>query len=108
MRLKNLNMIIFFQLQSSASSGLSLVFPLLILAFFYFFMIRPGIKKQKEQKTFEEEVKKGDEVVTASGIIGTINKIDDKTYTLELDNKTYIKVVKSAISKEMTEQYKKV
>lgn len=96
---------IFFQLQASGG-GLGLIFPLLILAFFYFFMIRPGIKKQKEQKTFEEEIKKGDEVVTASGIIGQINKIDDKTYTLELDNKSYIRIVKSAVSKEMTEQYK--
>jgi preprotein translocase subunit YajC len=96
---------IFFQLQASGG-GLGLIFPLLILAFFYFFMIRPGIKKQKEQKTFEEEIKKGDEVVTASGIIGTINKIDDKTYTLELDNKSYVRIVKSAVSKEMTEQYK--
>lgn len=97
-------MTILFQLQSSGS-GLSLIFPLLILAFFYFFMIRPGIKKQKEQKSFEEQIKKGDEVVTASGIIGSINKIDEKTYTLELDNKTYVRVVKSAVSKEMTDQY---
>lgn len=105
MRLNLQNMIILFQLQS-AGGGLSLIFPLLILAFFYFFMIRPGIKKQKDQKSFEEQIKKGDEVVTASGIIGMINKIDEKTYTLELDNKTYVRVVKSAISKEMTDQYK--
>ncbi|MGB4959495.1 MAG: preprotein translocase subunit YajC, partial [Saprospiraceae bacterium] len=72
---------------------------------FYFFFIRPQIKKQKEQTAFSGQMKKGDEVVTTSGIIGQINKIDEKTITLELDGKTFIRVVPSAISKEMTDQY---
>ena len=64
------------------------------------------MKKQKEQSKFSSELKKGDEVVTASGIIGQINKIEDNAITLELDSKTFIKVVPSAVSKEMTDQYK--
>ena len=63
--------------------------------------------KQKEQSVFSSELKKGDEIVTASGIIGTINKIEDQVVTLELDSKTFVKVVPSAISKEMTEQFNK-
>jgi len=99
-----MNLIFFLQ---SSGSAMSFVFPALMLAFFYFFFIRPQIKKQKEQSVFSSELKKGDEIVTASGIIGTINKIEDQVVTLELDSKTFIKVVPSAISKEMTEQYAK-
>jgi preprotein translocase subunit YajC len=100
-------MLLSFVLQSSTNSAFSFIFPALMLAFFYFFFIRPQIKKQKEQSAFSSELKKGDEVVTASGIIGHINKIEEQTVTLELDSKTFIKVVPSAISKEMTDQYNK-
>jgi len=99
-------MILSFLLQSSGGGVLGFIFPALMLAFFYFFFIRPQIKKQKEQTAFSAELKKGDEVVTTSGIIGQINKIDDKVITLELDPKTHIRVVSGAISKEMTDQYK--
>lgn len=84
----------------------SFLFPALMLAFFYFFFIRPQMKKQKEQSAFSSSLKKGDEVVTTSGIIGQINKIEDNAITLEVENKMYIKVVPGAISKEMTDQFK--
>lgn len=83
--------------------GLSLIFPLLILAVFYFFMIRPQQQKQKAQTNFANELEKGMEVATASGIIGKINKVDDAFVTLQVDTKTFIKFTRSAISKEMTE-----
>jgi preprotein translocase subunit YajC len=76
-----------------------------MFAIFYFFFIRPQMKKQKEQASFQSEMKKGDEVVTLSGIIGKISKIDDAEITLEIDGKTYIRFLKSAISKEMTESF---
>lgn len=80
--------------------------PLLVaIPIFYLFFIRPQIKKQKEQKTFEESLEKGKEVVTSSGLIGKINKVKDEVINLQLDNKTYVKVLKSSISREMTEQY---
>ncbi|HRO08757.1 MAG TPA: preprotein translocase subunit YajC [Saprospiraceae bacterium] len=95
-----------FILQSSA--GLSgLLFPVLMLAAFYFFFIRPQMKKQKEQNAFSADLKKGDIVVTASGIIGQINKIEGNIITLEIDSKTYVSMFASAVSKEMTEQYNK-
>lgn len=99
-------MIHIFILQSAGGSALSWVFPALMLAFFYFFFIRPQMKKQKDQVAFSTGLKKGDEVVTSSGIIGQINKIEDNVVTLELDSKTYIRVVAAAVSKEMTDQYK--
>lgn len=78
---------------------------LMILVVFYFFMIRPQMTKQKEQTAFADSLEKGKEVVTASGIIGKINKIDGGVITLEVANGTFIRVVKSAISKEMTEAF---
>lgn len=69
--------------------------------------MRPATKKQSEQKSFTDELSKGDEVVTSSGIIARINKIEDNVVHLQVDQKTFIKVVRAAISKEMTEQYRK-
>ncbi len=76
-----------------------------ILVVFYFFMIRPQTKKQKEQASFMDSLQRGTEVVTASGIIGKINKIEDNIVTLEVGTKTYIRMTRSAISKEMTESH---
>lgn len=82
---------------------MNLLFFGLIFVVFYFFLIRPQARKQKEQAKFVEGMQKGDEVVTSSGIIGRINKLEDDVVTLEVGSKIYIRVVKSAISKEMTE-----
>ncbi len=92
-------------LQGSGSSPLtSLIFFGAMILIFWLFLIRPQAKKQKEQRNFVSELQKGDEVVTASGMLGKINKIEDDILTLEVGAKTYIRVTKSAISKEMTEQ----
>ncbi len=80
----------------------NLFFILAIFGVFYFFLIRPQQKKQKEQTNFTDNLEKGMEVVTASGIIGKINKIEDPFVTLQVDTKTFIKFTKNAISKEMT------
>ena len=92
-------------LQASGGAGvINLVFLGAMFLIFWLFLIRPQAKKQKEQKNFSESIEKGDEVVTASGMLGRINKIEDNIVTLEVGNKTYIRVTKGAISKEMTEQ----
>lgn len=81
----------------------SLIFPLLILVVFWMFFIRPQAKKAKEQKKFIEEMGKGDKIVTIAGIHGTINKVnEDGTIQLEVSPGSYIKIEKSAISKEWT------
>ena len=93
-------------LQAGGAGALMQFAPLLmLLVVFYFFMIRPQMTKQKEQTAFADSLEKGKEVVTASGIIGKINKIDGNVITLEVANGTFIRVVKSAISKEMTEAF---
>lgn len=70
---------------------------------FYFLFMRPQQKKAKAQRSFTESLERGKVVITGSGIIGKINKIEDAVVTLQLSDKTFIKVLKSAISKEMTE-----
>lgn len=90
-------------LQSGNAGLYNLIFIGAMIVIFWLFLIRPQQKKQKEQKSFSESLQKGDEVVTSSGIIGKINKIEDQVITLEVSNKTYIRVTRNAISKEMTE-----
>lgn len=95
---------LFLQANPSAGAGMiNFVFIGAMILIFYFFMIRPQSKKQKEQKAFQDNLDKGDEVVTTSGIIGRINKIEDEIITLDIGNKTFIRIIRTAISKEMTE-----
>jgi len=70
----------------------------LIAVVFYFFMIRPQMKKQKDQKKYSEELKKGDKVVTTAGIHGKVYEISDTTFLLEVENGGRIRFNKSAIS----------
>jgi preprotein translocase subunit YajC len=76
-------------------------FPLMMImmiAVFYFILIRPQQKKQKEQDTWLKSLKKGDEVVTSGGVIGRISGLTDNTVTLEVQEKVRIKVLRSSIS----------
>ena len=74
-----------------------------MMAVFWLFIIRPQSKKQKEQSSFISDLEKGDQVVTASGILGKITKIEDEIITLEVSSRVYLRVTKNAISKEMTD-----
>ncbi|MBL7832282.1 MAG: preprotein translocase subunit YajC [Saprospiraceae bacterium] len=80
---------------------------LLMFVVFYFFFIRPQSNKQKEQNNFLNNLQKGDEVVTMSGIIGRITRIEEQSVQLEIEGKTHLKFLKSSISKEMTDSYRK-
>lgn len=96
----------FFLLQANATGSSSLVNLIFIVSMFLVFwllMIRPQAKKQKEQKLFQDSLDKNKDVVTSSGILGRISKIEDIIVTLEVSPKVYIRVTKNAISKELTE-----
>jgi len=71
----------------------------LIAVVFYFFMIRPQVKKQKDQKKYVNELKKGDRVITTAGIHGRIIDVAETTFLVEVDNGK-IRFDKSAISLE--------
>ena len=73
---------------------------LLIIVVFYFFMIRPQMKKAKDHKKFVEELKKGDKVVTTAGIHGKIVDMNETTFLIDVDGGTKIRFERSAISLE--------
>ena len=82
-------------------------FVAMILVFWLFF-IRPQAKKQKQQKLFIDNLQKGDKVVTIAGIHGTVNKVnEDGTLSLEINPGSYIKIERSSISMEWTNQLNK-
>ena len=92
-----------FLLQASSNPLIQYGPLIVIMLLMWFFFIRPQAKKQKEQANFLNEIAKGDDVVTAGGIHGKINKIDGNIVTLQVDQKSFIKVNKSVVSKEMTD-----
>ena len=82
-----------------SGSGFAQFIPLiLIFVIFYFFLIRPQQKKVKEHKLMVAALKRGDEIVTSGGIVGTVEKIlgDDKVDILISENVT-VQVVQSTI-----------
>lgn len=92
--------VIFLQASSSGMANLQLLLPFLILIVFYFFIFRPQIRRQKDQQKFAESLKEGMEVVTNSGIIGRITKIDGNVVRLMVDEKTFMRVVRQSITSE--------
>lgn len=78
---------------------MQIVFFVGIALVFYFFMIRPQQKKQKDQKKFTEAIKKGDQVITIGGIHGKVYAVEESSIVLDIDNKgTKVTFEKSAIS----------
>ncbi len=83
----------------AASGGLGQFIPLvLIIVVFYFFMIRPQMKKSKDQKKFRENIAKGDKIVTIGGIHGKIADVQDTTFIIEVEGGHKLKIEKSAVS----------
>ncbi len=92
----------------SGGGSIQLVFLGLMILVFWLFMIRPQAKKAKQQKTFIENLQKGDKVVTIAGIHGVVNKVnEDGTLSLEINPGSYIKIERSSISMDWTAQLNK-
>lgn len=93
-------------LQAPAGSSSSMIYNVLlwvgIIGIFYFFMIRPQQKKQKDQKGFVDNLKKGDSVVTIGGLHGRIASVEGTTITLEVDRGVKMTFEKTSISREAT------
>jgi preprotein translocase subunit YajC len=86
-------------LQATGGSSLMSFLPMvLIIVVFYFFMIRPQMKKAKDQKKFIEELKKGDKIITTAGIHGRITEVNDTTFLIEVEGGVKIRFDKSAVS----------
>ena len=86
--------------------GIGSFLPIILIVFvFYFFMIRPQIKKQREEEGFRSEIKKGDKIVTIGGIHGKINAIKETKIILEISESTRLTIDKQSISKEKSMCY---
>lgn len=79
-----------------------------MFAVVYFLMIRPQQKKMKEQQNMLSQLKQGDEVITTSGILGTIRGQTEKVITLEIADDVKIKILKSQISQVVKGQIKDI
>lgn len=89
----------------AAGGGLGSFLPLiLVLVVMYFFFFRPQLKRQKEEKKFQQEITKGMRVVTSSGIHGKILSVDEATVVIESEN-SRLKVDRSTVSKQMSAAY---
>ncbi|MEJ2879891.1 preprotein translocase subunit YajC [Pedobacter sp. GR22-6] len=80
----------------------TLVPMVLIMIVFYFFMIRPQVKKAKDHKKLVGELKKGDKIVTTAGIHGRIVDMNETTFLIEVEGGTKIRFDKTAISLDAT------
>lgn len=69
----------------------------LLIAIFYFFMIRPQQKRQKEIQKQRDSLSKGDKVVTAGGIMGKVVESGDRYFIIEIADNTRIRVLKDSI-----------
>jgi len=91
-------------LQAGSGSPMMSLLPLiLIFVVFYFFMIRPQMKRQKELKTYRDSLQKGDRVVTTGGLYGKVTEVSDQTVHMEISPNVHVKVDKYAVLKDASD-----
>ncbi len=85
---------------NSQGAGLAQLFPLvLILLIFYFILIRPQQKQQKEHAKMLENLKKNDQIVTSGGIHATIVNVKEKTFVVRVDDNVRLEIDKNAVGR---------
>lgn len=89
-------------LQANSNSQFIMLGAMVVI--FYLFFIRPQQKKQKNQKNFISELKKGDQVVTMGGIHGKVTEVTDDTLTIDVDRGTKLTIEKSSVSLEASKK----
>jgi preprotein translocase subunit YajC len=92
-------MLLFLQQGDSTTGLLGSLLPfLLIILVFYFLILRPQQKRQKERQKLLQSIKKGDKVITSGGLHGTIEGLDDKTVLIKIADNIKVKVERSAVT----------
>tara|TARA_A100001011_G_scaffold395887_1_gene492167 strand:- start:1312 stop:1593 length:282 start_codon:yes stop_codon:yes gene_type:complete len=91
------------------SQGFAQFIPLiLIFVIFYFFLIRPQQKRVKDHKTMVESLKRGDEVITSGGIIGTIERVmEDDRIEVNIGDNVKVQIIRSTITSLLKKEEKK-
>jgi len=92
-----------------SGSGIAQFIPLiLIFVIFYFFLIRPQQKKVKEHKVMVQSLKRGDEVITSGGILGTVDRVlEDDRIELNISEGVKVQVIKNTIQGHLKKETKK-
>ncbi len=98
-----LNIVLMGQPQEGQSPFMQFLPLVLIVVVFYFFMIRPQMKRQKELTKFRNELKKGDKIVTTGGIYGKIVDLQETTLIMEVEGHARLKIDKVAVIKDMSD-----
>jgi preprotein translocase subunit YajC len=75
---------------------------ILVFVVFYFFMIRPQMKKQKEMNSYRSSLKRGDKVITTGGLYGRVNEVKDNYVIIDVGGDIKLKVDKNALLKDPT------
>jgi len=84
---------------ASAPNMMVTILPLVLMfVVFYFLLIRPQMKRQKEHRALVEGIAKGDEVVTTGGMLGRVDELGDTYITIEIAPNTRVKVQRQAVS----------
>lgn len=96
----NLNLFFFMTQPEGGNPAMSFIFLILIFVIFYFFMIRPQVRKQKELANYRNALQKGDKIITTGGIYGRILEVKDNVVTVDVGGDVKIRVDKSAILKD--------
>ena len=94
---------LFVLLQQQPNPLTSLLPLFLIIIVFYFFMIRPQMKRQKELRNYRSSLKQNDKIITTGGIYGKVTDIKDATVTVEIADNVRIKVDKNAVLKDSSD-----
>lgn len=89
---------------SSAAGSASMWIMLILIFVVMWFMIRPQRKQQKALEEMRRSLKKGDKVVTAGGIYGVVADLDERTVLMKVDGEVKLRVDKSSIQKDMSDQ----
>lgn len=84
-------------LQANGAAWSNILMIVALIAVFYFMMIRPQQKRQKEIRNFREGLRQGDNVVTAGGIYGKVRSIDETTFTIEIAKDVRVTVDKGSV-----------
>ena len=99
-----LNLILQANPQAQGSSLSMWIMLALIFLVMWFFMIRPQRKQQKELEAMRNSLKKGAKAITARGIYGIVAEVDERTVLMKVDDNVKIRVDKTSIQKDMTDQ----
>ncbi len=88
---------------SEGTAGLFSLLPfILIFVVFYFLLILPQQKKQKRQKEMLGKLKKGDKIITSSGLWGSITRLEKDTATVQIDDNTKVKIQREYVARLRT------